>query len=378
QNMTVYYPVSAFGNALSTTIALLYGTSAASLSNGTASAIAQSGTTTINGTSYYVFTVPSAQIANMQFFSFAGTQTAPGGVSGENLWLRADAGTNTTINGGAITTWNDQAGNAAITGQPTKVGAGSITYATSSMNFNPTINFDGTSGTEMTGTTSSASTWSGALTIYGIARMNNAGNIASIFASNSKGLMYTGNNYYVDGAGCQSAATGTVTTGTSNLAMVSYNADNPTTASQSFLNGQYKANHTIGGCTTTVGTGFEIGGRVFGGQPTRIVNGSIPEVIVYNTQHTGNNLSRLAIESYLGIKYGLTLTADNNNNSTLNEVISGLIREGDYIATDNTVTWSGLSNASYKNNIAGIGRDDLTALYQKQSQSVNSGSHVVM
>ncbi|SMP29638.1 beta strand repeat-containing protein, partial [Chryseobacterium profundimaris] len=381
ENITVYYPVAAFGSAPASTVALLYGTSAASLSNGTASAIAQSGTTSINGTSYYAFTVPSAQVANMQFFSFTGTQTAPGGVTGESLWLRADAGTNTTTNGAAITTWNDQALNPAITTQPTKVGSGNITYATGSMNFNPTINFDGTSGTELTGTTSAASTWSGALTVYGIARANTSGSGSQgIFASGTKGLVYSNNQYFIDAGpgGCATGGTGTVTLGSSNLAMVSYDADVPTATSRSYLNGRYRANFTPGACTASPGTGFEIGGRTTGSQPNRIFNGSIGEVIIYNSQQTGNNLSRLAIESYLGIKYGITLTNDNNNNSTANEIVSGGIREGDYIATDGTVTWSGQFNASYYNNIAGIGRDDLSALYQKQSQSTNAGSQVVI
>jgi len=381
ENITVYYPVAAFGSAPASTVALLYGTSAASLSNGTASAIAQGGTTSINGASYYTFTVPSAQVANMQFFSFTGTQAVPGGVTGESLWLRADAGTNTTTNGAAITTWNDQALNPAITTQPTKVGSGNITYATGSMNFNPTINFDGTSGTELTGTTSAASTWSGALTVYGIARANTLGSGSQgIFASGTKGLVYSNNQYFIDAGpgGCATGGTGTVTLGSSNLAMVSYDADVPTATSRSYLNGRYRANFTPGACTASPGTGFEIGGRTIGSQPTRIFNGSMGEVIIYNSQQTGNNLSRLAIESYLGIKYGITLTNDNNNNSTANEIVSGSTREGDYIATDGTVTWSGQSNASYSNNIAGIGRDDLTALYQKQSRSQNSGSQVVM
>ncbi|WP_185113555.1 hypothetical protein, partial [Chryseobacterium sp. CCH4-E10] len=43
-----------------------------------------------------------------------------------------------------------------------------------------------------------------------------------------------------------------------------------------------------------------------------------------------------------------------------------------------TIAWDATSNSSYANNIAGIGRDDLSTLYQKQSQSVNTGSQVVM
>ncbi|WP_185113495.1 hypothetical protein, partial [Chryseobacterium sp. CCH4-E10] len=51
--------------------------------------------------------------------------------------------------------------------------------------------------------------------------------------------------------------------------------------------------------------------------------------------------------------------------------------EGDYVASDGTTRiWN--SDATYQNNIAGIGRDDTSALSQKQSQSVNTGSQVVM
>ncbi|WP_185113447.1 hypothetical protein, partial [Chryseobacterium sp. CCH4-E10] len=62
----------AFGTSLASYVGMIYGSTTTSLSNGSASVIPQSGTTTINGVSYYVFTVPSAQVANIQFFSFTG------------------------------------------------------------------------------------------------------------------------------------------------------------------------------------------------------------------------------------------------------------------------------------------------------------------
>ena len=36
--------------------------------------------------------------------------------------------------------------------------------------------------------------------------------------------------------------------------------------------------------------------------------------------------------------------------------------------------WNGTTNATYRNNIAGLGRDDLSILNQKQSRSVNTAS----
>src|SRR5690606_1039702 len=44
------------------------------------------------------------------------------------------------------------------------------------------------------------------------------------------------------------------------------------------------------------------------------------------------------------------------------------------LATDGTTkVWDATANATYKNNIAGIGRDDIEGLDQRQSRSVNAG-----
>jgi F5/8 type C domain len=327
---------------------------------------------TIGGIDYYVTDPINLNITSGQFFSFAGLVTAPGGIVGASLWLKADNGVTYNTTNQQVSVWNDLSVNPAITSQATKVGSGTITYANAGMNFNPTVNFDGTSGTEMIASNNS-SIWDGALTIYGVAKMNNAGNLNAIFSSQYKSLQYFNNQYYLDGSGCQTAATSVVPTGTSNLAVVSYNGNTLTTASQSFLNGQYQASASTSSCTASTTNGFEIGGRTSGSQSSRVINGSLAEVIVYNAQHTGNNLSRLAIESYLGIKYGITLSRNNNGNATSGEaIVAGSIFEGDYVASDgSTKFWS--SDATYQNNIAGIGRDDASGLNQKQSQSTSSG-----
>ena len=91
-------------------------------------------------------------------------------------------------------------------------------------------------------------------------------------------------------------------------------------------------------------------------------NGDINEVIVYNTKTTtGVELQR--IESYLAIKYGITL----DQTAPVN-----------YLASDATITWNATTNATYKNDITGIGRDDASALNQKQSKSVNTDALVTI
>ncbi|WP_372795608.1 LamG domain-containing protein, partial [Lutibacter sp.] len=71
---------------------------------------------------------------------------------------------------------------------------------------------------------------------------------------------------------------------------------------------------------------------------------------------------RNKIESYLAIKYGITL-AD-----------AGIGTTKDYVNSDGALIWDHTSNAGYNYDIAGIGRDDVSALNQKQSSSINNAT----
>jgi len=69
---------------------------------------------------------------------------SPGGISsGLRVWLKADAGTSSTINGSALSFWNDQSGGARNhtqvnpAQQPAYVAAGNL------MNYNPAVRFTG-------------------------------------------------------------------------------------------------------------------------------------------------------------------------------------------------------------------------------------------
>ena len=77
------------------------------------------------------------------------------------------------------------------------------------------------------------------------------------------------------------------------------------------------------------------------------------EVIAYNRILT--DVERQTVESYLGLKYGITLNSGATN----------------YLAADGSAYWT--ANATYKNRVTGIGRDDATALNTKQSLSVDTG-----
>lgn len=84
------------------------------------------------------------------------------------------------------------------------------------------------------------------------------------------------------------------------------------------------------------------------------------EVITYDTYLSEADHNK--VETYLAIKYGITLTQGMSVNNR------------DYTAADGAVIWNAAANAGYSFNITGIGRDDSSALYQKQSRSVHNGS----
>ena len=87
-------------------------------------------------------------------------------------------------------------------------------------------------------------------------------------------------------------------------------------------------------------------------ESNRFWHGSIAEVIGYNS--TLSTSDREMIQTYLAIKYGITVS-------------------NDYQASDGTTLWDATANSSYHSDVAGIGRDDGSDLDQRQSTS-QSGS----
>lgn len=93
------------------------------------------------------------------------------------------------------------------------------------------------------------------------------------------------------------------------------------------------------------------------------LDGRIVELITFSSRNS-DGADRDRIESYLAIKYGITLG------------VNGVSQ--DYLASDGSTIWDVSANSGYNFDIAGIGRDDDSALNQKQSKSVNHSSIVAM
>ena len=86
--------------------------------------------------------------------------------------------------------------------------------------------------------------------------------------------------------------------------------------------------------------------------PIQSFSGLIPELIIYDRHLTV--VERRKIESYLAIKYGITLRKPGAVN---------------YLSSQGQVIWGGESYPHFHHRVAGIGREDISGLRQNKSQS---------
>ena len=304
---------------------------------------------------------------------------APGGVDGVSLWLKADQGL--VANGSnQVLEWDDQSGNglianqarAASTDSGVAVPTNNIMRVANGINFNPTVDFAGVSDYSLRGSASVSWNSVADLNMFAVnlSEGQSPGTLSGLFTTNGswttttnvgRGLLASkaGNSYMLDGAGCSPGAT--VASTRTHIARGIYVATNTTAGGSTWLDGA-KAFDTAGCTQGTGGVNFEIGGRTADtGFENRIFNGKIPEVIVYKSALTATQAQQ--IDSYLGIKYGVTLSSPSL----------------DYLASDGTTkVWDAAANAGYYNNVFGIGRDDNSTLNQKQSKSMNDGAIVTI
>ena len=88
---------------------------------------------------------------------------------------------------------------------------------------------------------------------------------------------------------------------------------------------------------------------------------NVAEVVIYNTALTTADQNR--VESYLALKYGITLDQTVAKN---------------YILANSSVAWNASLATTYNRDIAGIARDDLASLSQLRSQSINNTGDIIV
>lgn len=329
---------------------------------------AMTGTQTINGITYNYTDI---SLADGQYFTFAGYGYAPGGVLGLTHWYRADKGVGAS--GTTVSTWKDQVQgvvSSQISTAPVPyIAQGSASY----FNFNPGINF--TADDQKLGNISVQTLKNINFDIFTLTKEGMSGNrFLSIGFNNTT---FSGINW--DGPGME-IVDGRIrrrnNTGSSlhNVTSSSINFDSPipsimynnftdtsvsrglngallSTLSNHSARGQMAGGH-IFGANRGAGTGGDDYGFI----------GNIGEIIIYGA---GNITAeeRRKVDSYLAIKYGLTLDRVDTDH---------------YLSSNSSIIWNGSTNSDYNNNIAGIARDEFSLLYQKQSISVNPGQQILI
>ncbi len=103
-----------------------------------------------------------------------------------------------------------------------------------------------------------------------------------------------------------------------------------------------------------IGKNFDVQGSL---------NGRVAEVFTFAERVS--DADRQKIESYLGIKYGITLGSSTE-------------AQKDYINSFDDKVWDITANAGYNYHIAGIGRDSISDLNQKQSKTLNLVNEVAI
>ncbi|WP_158302134.1 S-layer homology domain-containing protein [Paenibacillus mesophilus] len=296
-----------------------------------------------------------------------GTYGAPGGVSnGMALWLNPAVIGNDVASGGSVGTWNDLSVNennatqSVYADQP-------VFYdnAANNVNFNPVVKFNGSSS-YMNLQVSKLPVGTTPRTIIAVAQSEVGGGnhyIVSWGTSSTNalmGMMQYGTTGTLSGYGNPySSAAGFWKPKIPNELFGSWNGDGDKRANL-YSKMELLQTGTVSAWNT--GSNGAVVGNIVGGNERW--QGAIGDIMVYNRVLTDSERQR--ISTYLSLKYGYMIDQSQGQFSN-------------YIASDGTsVVWDATANSAYKNNIAGIGRDDGGSLNQKQSHSTNSGQQVTV
>ncbi len=313
------------------------------------------------------------------YFTLATQQPGPGGVSNNmEVWFDAgvqshNTGTTQATDGQDVDNWHDQSGN----DHDATSNEGDASWDADGMNYNPTLYFDGGAENYLIsgGIIDDDDTLHNMFTYFVGTLDNNSANTRWIFYENCDNSA-NGNNtsalnfhrqtdddiLYDKGQNTGTTGRTIGVLGTTVAAPMLLSMGAGVDNSGPGTNEKYitKNNVSIDDRAGTSyakgnGDGFYIGSNSAGDYEWL---GNMAELIILNTIPTDAEEDQ--IQSYLAIKYGITLSAM------------------DYLSANGTVVWDNSTYSAYHYDIAGIGRDDLGNLLQKQSKSANSDAIVTM
>lgn len=329
-----------------------------------------------------VLTFTNVDLDNGEYFTI-GTgfiTCGPGGVTTDlAIWFKANLGTNTTTDGADVTSWADQAG--SIDAAENNSGGSTPqepTYTANSTNFNPSITFTDPGNDNNSWLRTSSIPATGDLSLAVVYSSIQTDASATSEQYNAPGIVstddgFTGNTYTLGQSAGQvhGKFTGTDEYGARSIGsfndglghmLVATRVQSVAAGSvQLYLDSDNVASDNSVAVALSDGTGMGIGNHYdpFGNDGQ--FAGTISEVIAYSDDLTSGE--RQQVESYLGIKYGITLDQTSAQN---------------YLNSSGTSVWNATTNSTHNDDIAGIGRDDNSCLEQKQSKSVNSDAIVTI
>ena len=310
-------------------------------------------------------------IADGSYISLAGpSPTRPGGIgSNLQLWFKADENLTNSGNATDATAWTSRSDYLITLDKNTRplIGGTYPTYYSSLINGNPGLTFDQT--TDRLGVSSLTNIPTGDLFITAVYRRDDYST-----ASNENVFSYaTGTSPGDNEILLEPRPNGTLASILHNTGVVSSDigADDGiphiattrrtgTTLSNVYdglqvASGTNSNTLTTGGCLIL---GEDQDSRCGGFEVDNAWEGDIAEEIVYSGYPSATEQQQ--INSYLALKYGITLDQSTPQ---------------DYLASDGTTEmWNkdATGASTYSNDIAGIGRDELSGLNQTNSQSVES------
>ncbi|WNH09347.1 LamG-like jellyroll fold domain-containing protein [Thalassobellus suaedae] len=309
----------------------------------------------------------------------------PGGVTADfRLWLKSTRGI--TTSGSNITDWIDIGTNGK---DATTVSGKEPTYldtAKDNINFNPVIKFENDGGATEQYMYNNDSPLSGFysadifIVMIPDASMTNTSSRNTIFASvdsettgditgvgfgdystefTDETLSY---NQDVAGGGSFNGVA-ELNTSYSNVGIINIrnNTISSPTGQEILYNSNLLSTSTVSNAFTNIeGNKYWIGKNYDG---VSNLNGRVAEIFTFGTRVDASG--RQKIESYLAVKYGITLGASTE-------------AQKDYINSFETSVWDVTLNTGFNYHVAGIGRDDNSDLNQKQSKTINTTNEVTI
>lgn len=326
-------------------------------------AMAYNGVITRAGSTLTI-TVSNSQFPanSTKFFTIAKTIPGPGGVGlGLNFWLRADSATSTTTNNAALSAWQNYSNDTTVFSQSTGESQPVFRHnATDDINYNPVVFFDGTNDFLQT---TKGSISPSASTLVSVVSIPASGSYREMVSSGGS-VIHQGIEWHIT---AENKLEYREEVGDGNMEVLAESTTNEpesvklfATTATAVANGvKLYANAKLlvqGGVTLdpVITDTISIGGNVLHENNENWL-GRMAEVIGYDKELNAGDL--LKVESYLGIKYGITF--DNTGGGA----------NGDYISSGSVIVWDASDSAAYHNQVIGIGRDDKSTLLQKQSHT---------